>query len=282
MTLVHRISFPPLPIRQDDALQCGLEHIIDRLGFTSAVHEQRLGIALVDISNGTVPRYAGVNHQLTMYAASLPKIAILLGLFKQFEMGILEPTERHIELAQEMIRYSSNTAATELFYLVGPAFINNLLTSSAFGLYDTKNGGGLWVGKEYGKGEAWARDPLKNLSHAASAGMVARFYYLLETGQLISPKWESLFKQVLSEPGINHKFVKGFSDCCPDAVLLRKSGSWGFYHSDSAIIYQGNKRYILVALVNDPNGSRWLEELALWTNSLIQTPDYYLENCPTF
>jgi beta-lactamase class A len=44
--------------------------------------------------------------------------------------------------------------------------------------------------------------------------------------------------------------------------VYRKSGSWRRWHADSAIIEDGARKYILVALAEDPNGGQWLEELA--------------------
>ena len=67
------------------------------------------------------------------------------------------------------------------------------------------------------------RDPLHNLSHGATAFQVARLYWMLATDRLLSPPMNALMKQVLSNPGIHHKFVKGL-DSRPGADIYRKSG----------------------------------------------------------
>ncbi|MBZ0327328.1 MAG: hypothetical protein K8F54_06950, partial [Altibacter sp.] len=45
--------------------------------------------------------------------------------------------------------------------------------------------------------------------------------------------------------------------------LFRKSGSWKNYHSDSILVWgkEPNRRYILVALIDDPNGENIIRSL---------------------
>jgi beta-lactamase class A len=116
------------------------------------------------------------------------------------------------------------------------------------------------VGKEYGKSAAYKRDPLHNLSHGATALQAARFYYLLETGQLVNPKLTAEMKRMLGNPGIHHKFVKGLEDH-PEAKIFRKSGSWNKWHADSAIVEAEGRKYILVALAENPKGGSWLSNM---------------------
>jgi len=160
-----------------------------------------------------------------------------------------------------MIRNSSNKAATEVLNKVGGEYINTVLSSPKYRLYDPQHNGGLWVGKEYGSGKAFHRDPLHHLSHGATATQVARYYYLLETGRLVSPKYSSQMKEILSKPGISHKFVKGLQADYPDAQMYRKSGTWREFHADSALIEHDGRRYIAVALANDPKGGEWMKKL---------------------
>jgi len=82
---------------------------------------------------------------------------------------------------------------------------------------------------------------------------------MLETGRLVSPESSRQMKNMLSRPGINHKFVKGLSDT--DAKIFRKSGSWRTYHADSAIIEHDGRSYIAVALANDSHGGEWMKQL---------------------
>ncbi len=248
---------------KDPVLQRGLETAVEELGLSEAVQELRLGIAFVDISNPQRLRFAGLNENHLMYAASLPKIAILFGLLKRIEDRSLIWNSRIQMLAKDMIRLSSNPAATELYYMVGPDYIINALLAPKFELYNPYTFGGLWVGKEYGQNGAYIRDPIKDLAHAATPLAVARFYYLLEKGEMFGPGLTLLMKSILSETWLNHKFVKGILDTCPQSLIriLRKSGSWGTFHSDSILVEHDGKKYILVGLVNDAHGEEWLQRL---------------------
>ena len=144
--------------------------------------------------------------------------------------------------------------------LIGKERLIEILQSDEFDLYDIEDGGGLWVGKEYGKSPAYQRDPLHNLSHGATAMQVARFYYLLETGQIVDDELQQEMKAMLGDPGIKHKFVKGLAGY-PDVDIYRKSGSWKQWHGDSAIVETVNKRYIVVGLAEDANGGAWLSRM---------------------
>ena len=78
-----------------------------------------------------------------------------------------------------MISKSDNAAATRMIDRVGYHRIEKVMTNPKYALYDKKQGGGLWVGKRYGSGGTTNREPLKNLSHAATVNQVCKFYYLL-------------------------------------------------------------------------------------------------------
>jgi len=255
----------------DPVLQQGLEGRIRRLGLEYAVRDGRLAACLVDVTDPLAPRLAMVNGERMMYAASLPKIAILLAAFEKVEQGGLNlgPAER-MALAG-MIRRSSNPDATAMLDKVGRDYLIQVLESERYRLYDAKGCGGLWVGKDYGSSPAYRRDPLAGLSHGATAFQVARFYYLLHTGQLVSPECSSQMKELLADSQLNHKFVSGLRSVHPQARLYRKSGSWSVYHSDSALVEHAGRTYIAVALTEDPNGARWLERLILAMDELIMS-----------
>lgn len=263
-------SPPSLDSCQNPRLQQGLESCLEDLQLDGAVARNKLSIALVDISDPSNPQLASVNGDRMMYAASLPKIAILLGAFEQIANGDMKLDGTTRDKLTRMIRNSSNRAATEMLNRVGKPYLAELLQSSRYRLYDPQRNGGLWVGKDYGKAGAWKRDPLSNLSHGATAFQVARFYYLLETGQLVSPEMSREMKEILSRPAINHKFVKGLQGSQPDARIYRKSGSWRQYHADSAIVEHEDRRYIAVALAEDSRGGEWLQRLIVQLDGLIQ------------
>jgi beta-lactamase class A len=168
-----------------------------------------------------------------------------------------------------MIRYSSNQAATRMLNRVGKQYLATLLQSPRYRLYDRSRNGGLWVGKPYGRGQAWKRDPLHHLSHGATTFQVARFYYLLETGQLVSPELTREMKAMLGNPGINHKFVKGLGQYRPGSTIYRKSGSWRTYHADSAIVERNGRRYIAVAIANNRHGGQWMKRLIVSLDDLV-------------
>ena len=257
----------------DPELQKGLERCLTALKLNRAAQNKNLSIVLVDITNPALPRMAYINPNEMMYAASLPKIAILLGAFDRIakgEMNLDNDTQEKLSL---MIRNSSNQAATEILNQVGKSYLANLLQSPRYRLYDPQRNGGLWVGKEYSKSGVWKRDPLHNLSHGATALQVARFYYLLQTGQLVSPEYSKQMKDILADPAIKHKFVKGLESKHPGHRIYRKSGTWKQYHSDSAIIEHEGRRYIAVALAKSPLGGKWLSELIVALDDLISKPE---------
>jgi beta-lactamase class A len=244
----------------DSSLQRQLNNTLTKLGLNKAVKDKKLSVALVDITRLNKPRVAAVNGDEMQYAASLPKIAILLGAFVEIEQGEMKLDTDTRESLTRMIRVSSNADATRMLNRVGKKRLLGILQSRKFDLYDPKVNGGLWVGKEYGKSAAYQRDPLHNLSHGATAMQTARFYYMLETGKLVGPRLTREMKSMLGNPGIHHKFVKGLADY-PDAKIYRKSGSWRQWHADSAIVEAQGHKYIIVALAESPNGGAWLSHL---------------------
>lgn len=270
LTCLYAGAEPSLVESCDPLLQKGLEDCLSTLSLNEAVRAKKLSVALVDVTKPGSPRSALANPNLMMYAASLPKIAILLGAFERINRGEMTLDERTLATLQKMIRNSSNEAATEMFNRVGRDFLAGLLQSPRYRLYDPAMNGGLWVGKAYAKEPASRRDPLHHLSHGATALQVARFYYLLETGQLVTPEYSRSMKSILGDPAINHKFVKGLKSVHPDSQLFRKSGTWQEFHSDSAIVEHDGRRYIAVALAHSPDGGRWLSTLITAMDELIR------------
>ena len=260
-TLSLRESFDP-------RLQGQLERALDEMALGRPVAQGRLAVALVDITDVDDPRAAAVNGDDMLYAASLPKIAILLGAFVEVERGRMALDRDTRRSLTDMIRVSSNREATRMLNRVGKRNLIQILRSDRFRLYDPAVNGGLWVGKEYGKSPAYRRDPLHNLSHGATAMQTARFYYLLESGQLFNPRLSREMKRMLGKPGIKHKFVKGLKDRS-GVRIYRKSGSWSRWHADSAIVEAGRHRYILVALAEDVQGGKWMEWIARAAHRIV-------------
>lgn len=269
-------SYMGFPIRSDNSLQALLDKSVKAHQLTKYIEKNELSITLVDITDINDPRLAQANGSTSFYAASLPKLAIMLAVFEEVHQDNLTLTPEIGSALVNMIRHSSNRDATTLYELVGAARIAEILESERYRFYDRNAGGGLWVGKPYGKQPAWKRDPLTNFSHAATGVQVARFYYMLQRNELTDPDYCPLIKDILSDSAIEHKFVKGLKSENPTAEIFRKSGTWRNYHSDSAIIESENgHQYIAVALSNTPNGSVVLEQVIKYLDRIIE--EYHSE-----
>ena len=235
--------------RPDSALQAGLNRILSERPFRSLVARGQLSVALVDLSQPGVIRYAARDDNRMRYAASLPKIAIMMGVFCEIDAGRVtySPTLRH--KLERMIRNSDNPTSSELIKLVGFEAIADCLRDPRYELYDEDRRGGLWVGKDYGGDLGyWERDPISHISHGATARQVARFLVMLDRGELVSPWASAEMKSVMAHPAIHHKFVLGL-DARPDSRIFRKSGTWRNWHADAAIVERDGKKYVAVALL---------------------------------
>ena len=249
------------PSQHDQGLLAELQSLVQEQGLWSHVESRRLALGIADITDLQAPRYAALNPDHMMYAASLPKIAILLGAFVKLEAGELTLDQALREDMERMIRYSDNPAATRVLDRVGRRDLIAILTSDRLRLYDPKFNGGLWVGKDYAGAAAFQRDPLHNLSHGATVRQVLRFFYLLEKGELVASPYKEAMKQILADPGISHKFVAGLKDK-PDIRLYRKSGTWRDYHADAAMVEADGRRYVIVGLGKHAEAGAWLSRLA--------------------
>jgi beta-lactamase class A len=101
-------------------------------------------VVLVEITNLYRPKVAAINGDEMMYAASLPKIAILLDVFVQIERGKMSLDEQIRKSCVKMIRYSSNEDASLLLGRVGIENLAEILQSDRFRLYDPVFNGGLY------------------------------------------------------------------------------------------------------------------------------------------
>ena len=248
--------------RRDQGLQARLEQAIEQQAlWQSLVAEGKMAVGLVDLSDPKTPRFAGVNGNTMMYAASLPKLAILLAGFQGFEDGSLKETPEIRADMVEMIRRSDNAAANKVIERLGLKRIEGVILDSRYRFYDQKNGGGLWLGSDYGQHLEQNPEPLKNLDHAATVNQVCRFYYLLAYGRLINPKRSGQMLKIMAFPDLDDKFVNALGNTVPPGRMYRKSGEWKIWSSDSILVWSGGRRYILVSLVEDAQGERILREL---------------------
>lgn len=250
-------------------LQRGLDDALSTRPFARLVTRNRLSVSLVDLSDPCHVRYSGVHHDVMRYAASLPKIAILLTVFAQIDQGVLDYTPELRGRLERMIRRSSNRESTNLIRLVGFEAIARVLRDPRYELYDEDRQGGLWVGKDYGGGLGrWRRDPLHNVSHGATTRQVARFFVMLNRGELITPWASAEMKDILSKPQIAHKFVRGLLER-PGSILYRKSGTWQQFHADAALVERDGTTYVAVALLESAEADGVLSRLIVRLDDLI-------------
>jgi beta-lactamase class A len=169
-----------------------------------------------------------------------------------------------------MIKASSNDMASKFSHELGLKQIQQVIDS--YGLYDQAHGGGLWVGKHYGKDTERYPDPVGKNSHAVTVRQLLRFYLWLEQDKLVSPAASKTMREIFASPDIPHddiKFVKALQG--RDVQLLRKWGSWEDWLHDSAIISGRGRHYILVALTHHPKGDDYLVDLATVVDDLISS-----------
>ncbi len=258
-------NYKVVPLRNliDNDLQAALiKKLNENKTWARLIKSKKMAVGVVDISDPNNVKFARVNGNEMMYAASLPKLAVLLASMDAIEKGELEETDEVKKDMTAMIRFSDNRASTRMIDRVGFDKIEEVLTDPRYEFYDEDFGGGLWVGKRYASGGDRHPDPMRGLSHAATVSQVCRYYYLLAFGKLVSFERSKQMFEILSNPKIQHKFVKVMREIAPLAKLFRKSGTWKNWHSDSMIVWGPNwRRYILVALIEDSRGEKILRNL---------------------
>lgn len=225
------------------------------------IANKKMAIGIVDLSDSTKYRYAGLNDNFLMYAASLPKIAILLASMDAIEKGELQFNQEIKTDLSLMISKSNNQASTRMIDRLGYDKIEEVLRDPKYNLYDEQLGGGLWVGKRYAASGKRNPEPLKGLSHAATARKVCSFYYKLAMGDLITKERSKQMLEIMKDPKLHHKFVNTLDKIAPKATIYRKSGSWKSYHSDSALVWGPKRKYIIVALIDDSSGEQIIRNL---------------------
>ena len=265
----------------DSNLQGYLEkELMSHPDWRKLISEKKMAVGVVDLSNPNKTRFARINGNYMMYAASLPKIAILLSAMDAIENKELKETPEIKKDMRLMISKSDNAASTRLIDRLGYEKIEEVMTCPKYEFYNKELGGGIWVGKRYGKGGETHREPLKNLSHAASVTQVCRYYYLLAHGKLVNEKRSKQMLDIFEKPELHHKFVNTLERIAPAARLFRKSGSWSTFHSDSVLVWgkESNRKYILVALIDDANGEQIIRDLVVPVEKVLKKKEYITAN----
>ena len=211
-----------------------------------------------------------MNGDVMMYAASLPKIAVLLAAFEKIAQGKLALDEATEFRLNRMIKVSSNRNATEMMH-TGPVGSTSPGCCSRRGIASTTRNTAAGFGSEriMRRPACGAETRFNNLSHGATAMQVARFYYLLVTDNLVTPEHSRKMREILAGSELNHKFVRALRQIDPEADVSRKSGSWSTFHSDSVLVDRDGHRYIAVALSNNAKGSQWLGRIITKFDALL-------------
>ncbi len=251
--------------RVEAALQARLEAVDNRLRAQFDMTTAQTAVGLLDLNT---LRLAMIHPDREEYAASVPKIGILLAYFQLHPAAAtnLDAQIRH-ELGL-MAKASNNETAAKFSTELGLKKIQAVLDSYHF--YDTNHGGGIWVGKHYGRtGERYS-SPVGDNSHAATVRQLLRYFLLLEQGRLVSPAASKMMREIFASADIPHddiKFVKGLAG--RHVQIIRKWGSWEDWLHDTAVVTGGGRRYILVALTRHPKGDEYLVELAKVVDDLM-------------
>ncbi len=250
----------------DPRLQAQVVAIDERLRARFEMTPEDAAVGVLELLTG---RVAMIHPDRIEYAASVPKVGILLAWFelKRDEPGALTDEVRHA-LAL-MTKRSSNEMAARFSRELGLKRIQEVLVR--YGLYDVSRGGGIWCGKHYGKGDERYGDPDADHSHAATVRQLLRFYLLLEQGRLVSPQASKTMREIFETPAMEHddiKFVKALRG--RDVQLIRKWGTWKDWRHDSAVVKGPGRHYVLVALTEHPQGDAYLEALAVEVDDLMR------------
>jgi beta-lactamase class A len=265
-------SLKPLVSLADASLQAKLAEVINSdPKMKRLVSQKKMAVGLVLLNDTSNVRFARINGMVEMYAASLPKIAILLGAMDALEKGEIKDSESLRTDMRQMIARSDNDAATRILDMLGYEKIESVLTDPKYRLYDEEFGGGLWVGKRYAKTGKRYPDPIHGISHAATVTQVCRFYYMLAYGQLVNYERSKEMLEIMKDPELHHKFVNSLQTIAPKAKLFRKSGSWEKFHSDSILVWGPEHKYILVALTEDSDGERILRQLVFKIEEVLKS-----------
>lgn len=249
----------------EGSLQVEVESIDTRLRAARGMTAGQTAVGVLDLRT---LRLALVRPDAIDYAASIPKIAIL---FAWFQLHPEAATNLDATARREfglMIRQSDNEIAAKYSQLLGLKPIQAALDAAGF--YDAKHGGGLWVGKHYGKGTERHLDPVGGHSHGATVRQLLRFYLQLEQGKLVSPAASKTMREIFATPDIPHrddKFVRGLAG--RGVEVLRKAGWWETWFHDSAIVTGPGRHYIIVALTHHPKGDDYLPEFAAAVDDLL-------------
>lgn len=236
---------------------------------------ERYDVSTRDISAGVLDLgpsgYAMVNGDVVRYGASLPKLLILVAAFEEEARDSLALDDETRSELVRMIRASSNEDAAALVSKLSLDAVIKVADSPRYGLHDPERGG-LWTGKRYMVDEAPEVDPASGLTHTATVRQLLRFYSMLDHGLLVSGKASEEMRRIFVDPTVPltpNMFAGALAD--RDVTMLRKWGQWEDFYGDSALIEGPNRRYVMTALLQSPQGEAFLRDFA------VAVDDYFAE-----
>lgn len=225
--------------------------------------------------------------ELMARAASLPKIAILLGVLelkKTLRLSIDIQTEK---LIYEMTRRSNNRSSTELIGWVGdrlsqddmPTYVRNTRyergkyfirqTLIKYELYNQQFETGIFLGKVYGSDPYPTYVAVQNgadsSSQAANASSVLCFYYKLVRDEL--PETELIYKYLYAptdEECVEYRRQNlpylcsvghGLHSTTTGRIAYQKGGSLPRYFTiaEGGVVFYQDKILIIAVLTKDPS-----------------------------
>src|SRR5438067_1698188 len=212
--------------KTDPALQDKIEKLDASLREKFGMTTEQTAVGVLDLLH---LRLAMIHPDREEYAASVPKVGILLAYFQLHPEAAtkLDPKSQH-ELGL-MAKASNNEMAAKFSHELGLKNIQKVLDDDHF--YDKDHVGGIWVGKHYGKGDERYLDPVGQNSHAATVRQLLRYFLLLEQDKLVSPEASKKMREIFESPDIPHddiKFVKALDG--RDVKIIRKCGTWEDWH----------------------------------------------------
>jgi len=168
-----------------------------------------------------------------------------------------------------MIKQSDNELAAKFSQQLGLSFIRGVL--DRYALYDAKTGGGIWLGKHYGKGDERVVDPVGGHSHTATVRQLLRFYLLLEQDKLVSAAASAAMRDIFRSPDIPHKDDKFVAGLAGHAgwEIRRKAGWWEDWNLDTAVVSGPERHYIIVAMTHHAHGEEYLRAFAAAVDDLL-------------
>jgi len=250
-----------------EPLRIALQGVIRDACAETRVPAERVAAGICDVGTG---RYALYNGDRLHFGASIPKVLILLAAFQREDEGGIELNAAARLALARMIRESNNDDAGDMARMVGLAYVRQVALRPEYRLYD-RSEGGLWTGCYYaGSGPGQARDPVGNLSHAANAKQILRYYWLLEHGKLVSAEASQRMKAVFLDekvPMTPNLFVAALEG--RKLQLIRKWGAYETHYSDTALVTGPGRHYVMAVLVDSASGARFVEQFGVLVDDLF-------------